>query len=227
MSMGAGLRTVALFAALSALSGCTGSEEASPVGWRKVGDLDGAIIFVEADPKVMRSAKQYFEAANRACGSGCFQVAFFQPGDLIPPSGSRSEFFSHGGWNGYSPVALKFEPDFTVWNCDKLNFPDAPQSALCGENAEGAYSAILSIAVRDGWTMGCHLEEFGGFAVVKTYAESLHREAQRKHTLDAYRQMYESSRSGPDDPGFCTTGRQKIQDKADDAKALLEKLSST
>lgn len=218
-----------LAAACTIASGC-GSDHTSPEansGWRKIGDLDGVIIFVESDPNLMQSARQYDEAAEIACGSGCAQVAFFQPGDLVPPVGSRSEFFRNGGWKGYDPIALKFGDEFTVWDCEKLNFSDAPQSALCGENSQEAYSSVLSIAVRDGWTVACELKDFDGFAVVKTYAETLKGDSQRKHILDGYRQMYESSRKGPDDPEFCQTGRQMIEEKAEAAKKHLNTFLKT
>ena len=204
------------------LSSCSDGPPQSQIGWRKVGDLDGVIVFVEADPKVMRSATQYSEAADAVCKTGCAQVGFFLPGDLLPPSGGRASFFRNGGWKDYNPVAVKFGSDFTVWDCKRLNFPDAPQSALCGEGTHESYGAVLAIAVRDGWTVGCGLRDFGGFSIVKSYAASLHDEAKSRNLLDGYRTMYESSRSGPDDPSFCETGRARIENKAAAARDLLK-----
>lgn len=114
------------------VTSCGAQNSTEEQGWRQVGSLDDLIHFVEADPLVMTSAAHYRRAVDMICQTQrCVQVAFFLPGDQLPPSGPRSEFFKRGGWRLYRPAAIFMGDEFTRWDCERLNFVDAPASALC------------------------------------------------------------------------------------------------
>ncbi len=205
------------------LSACSAPAPIEGDGWRQAGGLDRDMIpFVEVQPDRAKDGAVYREAIDRLCGPGrCVQVGFFLAGDPIPPSGPRGDFFRAGGWAGYRPLAVYLGGEFTEWDCERAGEEAAPLSALCGEGAHEEYSAVLRLATRDGWVVGCGLPPFGGRKLVEQYAAKLPA-ARREQTISAYQEMFTSSTSGPDNPSDCEALRPNIERKAEEAKAKIE-----
>lgn len=205
------------------LSACNAPGPVDGNGWRRAGGLDGDIIpFVEVSPDKARDGATYREAIDRLCGPGrCVQVGFFLAGDSIPPSGPRGDFFRAGGWGNYKPLAVYMGGEFTKWDCERAGEEAAPLSALCGESTHEEYSAVLSLATRDGWVKGCGLPPFGGRKLVEEYAAKL-PEARREQILNSYQEMLASSAGGPDNLSDCEALRTKIEQRAEEAKTIIE-----
>ena len=217
------LRRALAICSLAFLSSCSSPEPVKGEGWRLAGGLDGDLIpFVEIDPAFAKKGAVYRDAINKICGPGrCMQVGFFLAGDRIPPNGSRSDFFSAGGWGNYAPLAVYSGAEFTGWDCERAGEEAAPLSALCGEGAHEQYTAVLSLASRDGWVKGCGLPPFGGRELVERFAATLPK-ARHDQIVSAYEEMASSSESGPDNPSYCETLRPNIEQKAKDGRATLE-----
>jgi hypothetical protein len=217
------LRRISLVAVAMLATACGQSAPVQGDGWRRAGGLDDDLIpFVEVQADRAKDGAVYRDALNRLCGPGrCVQIGFFESGDAIPPSGPRSRFFRNGGWSNYRPLAVYMGGEFTKWDCDRAGEEAAPLSALCGEGAEEQYQAVLQVATRDGWVKACQLPRFGGRKLVEEYAATV-PPARRQQMLGAYEEMLSSSTDGPDDPADCQNLRANIEQKADEAKAVLQ-----
>lgn len=192
--------------------------------WRQVGELGGSpyIRVVEVDAASVHNGVVYRDAVTKLCSadSDCWQVGFFLPGDQTPPSGDKSSFFSGGGWANYSPVAVWSGNEFTKWDCDKAGADDAPLSALCGTGAEEQYDAVLHLATRVGWSVGCHLPPTKDRGLVEKFANSQKRQ-KRDQLVQTFDQMEKASESGPDDPADCQNLKAHIEEEARDARKVL------
>lgn len=212
-----------LIASVVFLNACGAPASVKGEGWRQAGGLDGNMIpFVEVQPNRGKDGAVYRDAIDRLCSSGgCVQVGFFLAGDPVPESGARGDFFRSGGWGRYRPLAVYMGGEFTKWDCERAGEEAAPLSALCGEGAHEEYSAVLSLASRDGWVEGCGLPPFGGRDLVEKYAAKL-PEARGEQIISAYQQIFASSSHGPDSASDCEALRPNIERKAEKAKATIE-----
>jgi hypothetical protein len=103
--------------------------------WKVVGGLDDGqnIKFVAVD-KLGLGGDFYNLAVQQLCPlDECAYVGFFTPGDKIPPSTSRREFFQNGGWKDYRPAAVYVANEFTKWDCEKAGYANAPTGSLCNK----------------------------------------------------------------------------------------------
>jgi Short C-terminal domain len=103
--------------------------------WEVVGGLDDRenIKFVAVD-KTGLGGDFYNLAIQQLCPlDECAYVGFFTPGDKIPPSTSRREFFENGGWKDYRPAAVYVANEFTKWDCEKAGYANAPTGSLCNK----------------------------------------------------------------------------------------------
>jgi len=192
--------------------------------WRKVGELGGSpyIRFVQVDAASAHDGAVYRDAAEKVCGANtdCWQLGIFLPGDQIPSGDDKAAFFRTGGWSGYAPAAVWTTNEFTKWDCEKAGADDAPLSALCSAGAKEQYDAILNLATRVGWTTGCHLPATKDRELAETFA-SRQNQHKREQLMQAFDQMEKSSESGPDDPADCQNLRSRIEQKARDARKVL------
>jgi len=225
MRNGGGLALIAALGAI-ALSGCAPKTGAH---WKEVGSIDGEFIqFVEVDAASAKDGAVYRDAAAQLCHPGsCLQVGFFLPGDPVPPSGSRRDFFQTGGWASYAPAAIFMASstgpgDFTKWDCQKAGEADAPSSALCGQGARPEYRAILDLATRTGWTLGCGLPATDNDTVLEKYLRGV-SSVKRAELAAAYDQMKRETSKGPDDPANCANLRARIEADGRAARDLLAK----
>ena len=200
------------------LVGCGSGE---PKGWKLKGDLEGKTLWVEVDPKLMKTYERYEAAVDDVCSGSCAMVLFFQAGDVMPPSGENGVKFN-GSLEGYSPVAIWASGKFTRWDCERAPSEGTPPDISCGAGGQNFYPLVLDIAVRDGWVTGCKMPSFDGLRVVQSYLKTVPDEARREKLLGGYRSSYDSARDGPDDPAFCNKAKARIDGAAKKAKAILE-----
>jgi hypothetical protein len=214
------LRTC-LIASLLCLGAC-GESLKSGNHWREVGSIEnGFIPFVVVDAASAHDGAVYKNAADTlSADPHTMQIGFFLPSDTIPPNGSRGDFFGAGGWKPYSPATVYSGGQFSSWDCSKAGVEDAPLSALCGKGVKEQYDAILSLASRDAWVIGCGLPKSDGRTVVQRFAETL-TPAKRDQVLHDFDNMYSESTSGPDNPSDCQTLRPHIEKEAQAARNLL------
>jgi hypothetical protein len=216
----------AAFAAAVAgsIAGCSDQDRQEGKGWRVVDgleDKDIEISFVQVDQASAHDPSVYRDAASKLCGSSrCFQIGFFAPGDRIPPRTSRAMFFKSGGWRDFQPAAIYTRKDFTHWDCAKAGEEGAPLSALCGKGAREQYSAVLSLAARDGWVKGCGLPAVNGLKVIDRFAADLPAE-RRRQLFDTYQNALRSAEKGPDDRSNCQKLRNRIEMDAREARKVL------
>ena len=129
---------------LTVVVGVTAGCSAPPTsgeGWRKIGGLDAdqaMFQFVEIDEAHLTHRATYDEAVAALCSSGgSCQIAFFAPGDRVPPIGmERGEFFRQGGWRDYNELAYYWEDEFTKWDCERAGSTNAPRGATCGSTGQ-------------------------------------------------------------------------------------------
>lgn len=193
--------------------------------WHQIGQLTGSgpyIRFVEIDANNAHNGAVYRDAATKLCGSdgsGCWQVAFFLPGDRAPPSEDRATFFNAGGYADYPSVATYTGGQFTQWDCEKAGVKDAPLSALCGTGVKEQYEAIGWLATRVSWTTACGLPATNDSNLVAHFIANVKdkdRAAQFQHFFDQ-----SNDNKGPDDPADCLNLREKIESHARDARKTL------
>jgi hypothetical protein len=216
-------RTVLLIAPLGLLAAC--HPQTSGAHWREVGSLDnGMVPLVEVDATFAKDGSIYRDATKQLCASRCAEVGFFLPGDAVPPSGPREDFYQAGGWSRYAPAAVydAERRDFTRWDCIRAGAADAPLSALCGEGAKKEFDAVLRMAFRDRWTRGCRLHATDNRALLRRYFATL-PQAKRDQLAAAYDEILKSSRTGPDHPADCRRLRSRIVDGNKAAWAFLAK----
>ncbi len=206
-----------------AMAGCSGNSAQTGRHWQKVGAIENNyIIFVQVDKGFEEDGNVYHDAVAKLCpNDGCFQMGFFAPDDLAPPSGSRQSFFHSGGWSSYHTLATYMNGEFTQWDCVRAGETAAPPGALCGEGIQAQYHAALKLGGRDGWTLSCGLPEVHGERVLAKFLKSVPDAARRDQFQRAYDQMYQSGLKGPDDPGDCQTLRAGIIESGLDARKTL------
>ena len=138
---------------VSTLGGCDDKQPNPSVHWKVIGGTHPPgmrIVFVEMSHEHAKMRQEYDRAVASLCESGTLNIAFFSPGDIVPPSGTTREFFDGGGWKGYKPTVLAWcghlgDDIYTKWDCDRAGVDGAPEGSLCGDGVEAAYGAILSL----------------------------------------------------------------------------------
>lgn len=221
---GNNMRPLAIAAATLLLtSSCAPPEKGDH--WHQIGQLTGSgrdIRFVEIDANNAHNGAVYRDAASTLCGtdgSGCYQVAFYLPGDKVPPSEDRATFFGAGGYTDYPSVATYTGGQFTQWDCEKAGVTDAPLSALCGTGVKEQYEAIGRLVTRVSWTIACGLPANNDSDLVAHFIAHM----KDKDRAAQFQQLFDQNNDskGPDDPADCQNLREKIESHARDARKTL------
>lgn len=168
--------------------------------WRVVGQISGAmpIEFVEVDKASAQDVAVYKDAVSALCpdGSHCDQIAFYLPGDPVPPNSDDPTFFRAGGFKPYPAIVIYSGGEFTKWDCDRAGSKDAPFSALCGDVRE-KYDAVEKLALRVSWTMSCHSPVTEDEKLVDDFATRLSDKEQAADYLKEFA-VYAGASVGPD-----------------------------
>jgi hypothetical protein len=101
--------------------------------WSLSGQMsDGERIqFVTVTNEAAKDRSAYEAAIRELCGGGKCVVAFFLPGDRLPPSGSNQQWYPQGAWANYPLVAFWDGRQYTRWNCERAGSLNAPPEARC------------------------------------------------------------------------------------------------
>lgn len=211
-----------------AVGGCDDKQQDASAHWKVVGGTHPPgmrIVFVEMSPEHARERQEYDAAVAKLCEPGTFNVAFFLPGDRVPPSGTTKDFFEAGGWSGYKTVVHAWcghsgDDTYTTWDCDRAGVDGAPEHALCGEGVGAAYDAILSLSGE------IHVSKACGWRpnpddrrIAQTYIASLTDLKRKAGWQKAFDDNADSTL--PYDVSNCPKVKRTVQEHAAAARKLL------
>jgi hypothetical protein len=220
------IRAAFLGAVLVATTQCS---SARGEHWRVVGQISGAmpIEFVEVDKASAQDGAVYKDAVSALCpdGSHCDQIAFYLPGDPVPPNSDDPTFFRAGGFKPYPAIAIYTGGEFTKWDCDRAGSKDAPVSALCGEVGV-QYDAVEKLAARVSWTRNCHAPATQDEQLVHQFIGQVPDKERAAEYEKAYTQLALDP-SGPDDPRDCDRLAPRIEREAKEARQVLQRQMSS
>lgn len=194
-----------------------------------VGRISGAmpIKFVEVDKASAQDGAVYKNAVSALCpdGSRCDQIAFYLPGDPVPPSSDDPTFFQAGGFKPYPATVIYSDGEFTKWDCNRAGSKDAPVSALCGDIRE-QYESVEKLAARVSWTRNCHAPATQDEQLVRQFIAQVADKERAAEYEKAYTQLALDP-SGPDDPKDCDLLAPRIEREAKEARRVLQRQMSS
>lgn len=221
-------RAALLGAALLATTQCS-NPPTQGEHWRVLSHVSGAlpITFVEVDKASAQDGAVYKDAVSALCSgsSKCDQIAFYLPGDSVPPDTDDPTFFQGGGFKPYPAIAIYTDGEFTKWDCDRAGSKDAPVTALCGE-VKVQFDAIQSLAARVSWTKNCHEPATQDEQLVRQFIMRVTDKARAAEYEKAYTDLADDS-SGPDDPSDCARLAPRIEREAKEARRVLQREMSS
>ncbi|TWB10771.1 hypothetical protein FBZ89_13240 [Nitrospirillum amazonense] len=207
---------------LNPASGNKVSPVADAPKWQVIGGLEAGVrnVFIQISPSAAKDRSAYDEALAAVCSgeSGCL-VAFFLPGDKVPPNEPMAKFMSEGGWRNYHPVAYWFNNAFTDWDCERAGDKGAPLNAMCGAFVEDAYSAILSVSSRTKLARFCGWGDKGEVASVKAYISKMKDPARREQFSSKFDKNLSETYGG--EASNCVALRSDVEARSEDALKFL------
>ncbi|WP_138918517.1 hypothetical protein [Nitrospirillum viridazoti] len=204
------------------VSGNKGAQVVDAPKWHVIGGLEAGVrsAFIEVSPSAAKDRSAYDEAVAAVCSgeNGCL-VAFFLPGDKVPPNEPMTKFLSEGGWNSYQPVAYWFNNAFTVWDCERAGDKGAPLNAMCGAFVRDAHRAILAVTSRTTLARFCGWGDKGEVAKAKAYISKIRDPARREQFASTLDKDLSEPYGG--EASNCVRLRDKIELESENALKFL------